>query len=109
MTFGNGCYSQTFGNNCYSQTFGNGCNSQTFGNYCYNQTFGNNCNFSTCFDGCSNTIVQDDIQNFQIYTGDYSVEGSRQTLALATGGNYTQVVALKMDGTTAIWSPADAA
>ena len=109
QTFGNGCYSQTFGNDCNNQTFGNGCDSQTFGNYCYDQTFGNNCSFSTCFDGCSNTIVQDDIQNFQIYTGDYSVEGTRQTLELATGGNYTQVVALKMDGTTAIWSPADAA
>ena len=109
QTFGNGCYNQTFGNNCNNQTFGNSCYRMTFGNYCNNQTFGNNCSFSTCFDGCSNTIVQDDIQNFQIYTGDYSVGGNRQTLALATGGNYTQVVALKIDGTTAIWNPADAA
>ncbi len=113
-TFGNSCYNNTFGNGCKNNTFGNDCNYNTFGNNCGANTFGNNCQYITAFEGIQFLDVtggstdSDYVRYAQILNGTKgSDENNKLTIAFTQNVSYTQIAALKTDGTLAIWNPAD--
>ena len=122
-TFGNNCYQNTFGNYFQYNTFGNYFQNNTFGNYfryntfgnsCSRNTFGNNCQYITAFEGIQFLDVtggstdSDYVRYAQILNGTKgSNENNKLTVAFTQNVSYTQIAALKTNGTLAIWNPAD--